>query len=99
MCLHQLEVVDHDQRETLLPLETAALGPDVGHRDNRGIVDVDRRLVHPPRGIDDKIRWTISSLDISREKIATGSPCAATLVAMLSARELLWTTMSLATKL
>ncbi len=50
--LHQLQVVDDHQSQSLLALEPAALGADVGDGDDRGIVDVDRRLVHPGGGID-----------------------------------------------
>ena len=41
------------------------------------------------RPTEERMRWTISSFDISNEKMATGSLWTAALIAMPSARELL----------
>jgi hypothetical protein len=42
--LHQLQVVDDDQRQTLLLLQPPGLGPDLHQRDRRGVVDEQRRV-------------------------------------------------------
>ena len=52
---HELQVVDQDQAEPVgvLLREPARLGADVEHREVRGVVDVERRLGEPVRGLED----------------------------------------------
>ncbi len=48
----------------------------------------ERSFMESTRPTEDRMRWTISSFDISRLNTATGLPWAATLVAMLMVRAL-----------
>ena len=49
---HQLQVVDDDELQVVALAQPAGLGPDLHHREVRGVVDVQRRLgdlAHAPR--------------------------------------------------
>ena len=47
--LHQLQIVQHNQRQTVLMLEAPGLGADIRHRHIRRIIDENRRLGNPQR--------------------------------------------------
>ena len=50
--LDQLQVVDHQEAEVLLPLQPPGAGGDFRHRAGRRVVDEDRRLAQVGRGLD-----------------------------------------------
>ncbi len=60
--LEQLEIVDHDDADPLLPLEPPGAGPERGDRQRRRIVDVERQLRQLPGGAREAVEFRLADL-------------------------------------